>query len=164
MAIHRYKLSPFAGFVENHLYPGAVEQGIFHRLTGYVTALSPASQSLLTQLASGEQLVLNDELLQAQMQEEFGLLFHNALIVRIEDDPLKPFLDYLLVRPRQNPAVSFQTANGETVVVRTSMLERYYSPALNQLPGVVEETLPPLAAEILLRVDGTRTRPRWKLR
>ena len=157
MVIHSFKLSPFASFVENHLFPGTVQHGIFHRLTGYVTAISPASQSLLTQLASGEQLVLNDELLQEQMQEEFGVLSHNELIVRIEDDLLKPFLDYLLVRPRQNPAVSFQTATGETVVVRTSMLERYYSPALNQLPRVVEETLPPLAGEILLRADGTKT-------
>jgi SAM-dependent methyltransferase len=51
----------------------------------------------------------------------------------------------------------YRSKTGEWMLVRTSMKQTVYSPKLDELPVVVEEQLPPLAAEIWLKADGTKT-------
>jgi SAM-dependent methyltransferase len=66
-------------------------------------------------------------------------------------------IDQYVARPIQNPAVMYRSENGEWILVRTSMMQTVYSPKRDELPAVVEEKLSPLAAEILLMADGSRT-------
>lgn len=154
MPIHRFKLNPYSGFVENHLFPGVVQQGLFHLLTGHVILLDADTKGLAFQLRAGHVLALNDELLKQEMTGALGTLLQYDLVIRDQVDPLERYFDHYLVRPRQNPAVAYHTIEGETVVVRTSMLNRLYAPARDELPQIVEEVLPRDAAQMFQKADG----------
>jgi hypothetical protein len=154
--MHRLILSPLVMLVENHLFPGIVQHGICHLLTGQLILLSPQLELLVAQLLTGNQLNLDDQSLEDARQGELAPLLEHEIIIRAGVDQLAPFRDYFLVRPRQNPAVSYRAANRQIVVARTSMRERHYSPSPAQLPDVIEETLASPAAEMLLLADGTK--------
>ena len=155
--MHRFKISPFAHVVENHLFPGTVQHGLCHLLTGNVLLLSPELLTLVKQLGAGTSLTLNDQLLDQAKRGVFNLLLKDHYVIDEQSDSLQPFYNYLLVRPRQNPAVSYSPKDTEIKVVRTSMLEHCYSPAVNQTPDVFEEVLTETAATMLLLADGTKT-------
>ena len=155
--IYRFKLSPFSTVVENRLFPGTVEYGICHLLTGNVLPASPELVTLVKKLAAGTPLVLNEQTMEQGKQGLLSLLLKAHYIIDEQSDPLQPFYSYLLVRPRQNPAVSYQLKHGETKVVRTSMLEHCYSPAVNQAPDIFEEVLTDTAGTMLSLADGTKT-------
>src|SRR5204862_7506413 len=72
-------------------------------------------------------------------------------------DPLVPLLDQYATRPIQNPALAYRSRTGEWILVRTSMEHTVYSPKRDELPLITEEKLSPLAADILLLADGSRT-------
>jgi phospholipid N-methyltransferase len=57
----------------------------------------------------------------------------------------------------QNPALAYRDRSGEIKLVRISMAQRIYSPRMNELRPVVEETMPALATNVFLKADGTRT-------
>jgi SAM-dependent methyltransferase len=120
------------------LFPGEVQRAVFHRLTGQLIEYD-YTRSLTTDEARTRQLI------------------ENGFLIPPEYDPLAPLVDWYVARPMQNPAVLYRSQGGEWMLVRTSMKQTVYSPKLNELPVVVEEQLPPLAAEIWLKADGTRT-------
>ena len=131
-----YSLNPYVSFIENRLFPGVVQHAMFHRLTNeifeYDSNLRPDSP-------------------------EMARLVQRSFVIPEGYDPLAPFLDQYVARPVQNPALAYRAKTGEWILVRTSMERSIYSPKLDELPVVVEEKLSPLAAEIWLQADGTKT-------
>lgn len=133
-----YRINPYISFIENRLFPGEIQRAVFHRLTGEIieydfTRPLTADETQLRQLIQGGFLITEDY------------------------DPLAPLLDWYVARPIQNPAVMYRSQTGEWMLVRTSMKQTVYSPKLDELPVVVEEQMPPLAAEIWLKADGSKT-------
>ena len=133
-----YKINPYISFIENRLFPGVVQRAVFHRLTGEI-------------IEHDFTAVLNGDSPEVRQMVQSGFLIPEGY------DPLAPLLDQYVARPIQNPAVMYRSETGEWNLVRTSMNQLVYSPKRNELPEIVEEKLSPLAAEILLIADGTRT-------
>ena len=127
-----YRMNPYVSSIENRLFPGAVQQAIFHRLTGDTIELS----------GNGAQT---------------SQLVERMFLVPETYDPLAPLVDQYVARPIQNPAVVYRAQSGEWILVRTSMAHAVCSPKRNELPLIVEEKLSPLAADILVMADGSRT-------
>lgn len=134
----KYSLNPYVSFIENRLFPGEVQRAVFHRLTGQIIEYDFTRS-------------LNADDVEVQQMVQSGFLMPEGY------DPLAPVLDQFVARPIQNSALVYRSENGEWILVRTSMTQLVYSPKLDELPAVVEEKLSPLAAEILLMADGTRT-------
>ncbi len=84
-------------------------------------------------------------------------LIEKHFLIPCGSDPLSPFIDYLVARPIQNPAVAYSSVPEETTLVRTSMAHSKYSRELNDLPEVVEEKLSPAAAVLFPMADGTKS-------
>ena len=133
-----YRLNPYISFIENRLFPDAVQRAVFHRLTGELIEYD-FTRSLNADDVEVRQMV------------------QSAFLIAEGYDPLAPLLDQFVARPRQNPALAYRSKNGEWLLVRTSMMQTVYSPKRDELPAVVEEKLSPLAAEIFLLADGNRT-------
>lgn len=131
-----YSLNPYVSFIENRLFPGVVQHAMFHRLTNeiieYDSTLRPDSP-------------------------EMARLVQRGFVIPQGYDPWTPFLDQLVARPIQNPALAYRGKAGEWILVRTTMERSVYSPRRDEIPVVVEEPLSPLAAEIFLQADGKRT-------
>lgn len=133
-----YRINPYISFIENRLFPGEIQRAVFHRLTGQLIEYD-YTRSLNTDEARTRQLI------------------QNGFLIPPEYDPIAPLVDWYVARPIQNPALVYRSQGGEWMLVRTSMKQTVYSPKLNELPVVIEEQLPPLAAEIWLQADGTKT-------
>jgi SAM-dependent methyltransferase len=133
-----YWLNPYISFIENRLFPDVIQRAVFHRLTGEIIEYDFTRK-------------LNADDVEVRQMVQRGFLMPAGF------DPLTPVLDQYVARPVQNPAVMYRSDNGEWILVRTSMMQTVYSPKRDELPVVVEEKLSPLAAEILLMADGTRT-------
>jgi SAM-dependent methyltransferase len=133
-----YSLNPYISFIENRLFPGVVQRAVFHRLTGEIIEYDFTRS-------------LNADDVEVRQMVQRGFLMPESY------DPFAPVLDQFVARPIQNPALVYRSKDGEWTLVRTSMMQTVYSPKLDELPVVVEEKLSPLAAEIFLLADGTRT-------
>jgi SAM-dependent methyltransferase len=133
-----YRINPYVSFIENRLFPGVVQRAVFHRLTG--------------------QIVEYDFTLKLTADsDETRQLIQSGFLITPDYDPLAPLLDWFVARPIQNPALVYRAKTGDWTLVRTSMMQTVYSPKRDELPVVVEEKLTPLAAEIWLLADGTKT-------
>src|SRR5215510_2344228 len=154
-----FKLSPFVTFIESHLIPHASQHAVFHRLTGQIVEPSSTVRAVLRANKLGSPLSLEIAQLAKLGTDglQIGRLIGERFLIPDGDDPLATFVDYLVVRPLQNPAVTYRDHSGNVILARLSMAERVYSPARGQLPPVIEERLPPLATDLLLAADGTRT-------
>src|SRR5262245_38050674 len=154
-----FKLSPFVTFIESHLIPHASQHAVFHRLTGQIVEPSSTVRAVLRANKLGSPLSLEIAQLAKLGTDglQIGRLIGERFLIPDGDDPLAAFVDYLVVLPLQNPAVTYRDHSGNVVVARLSMAERVYSPARGQLPPVIEERMPPLATDLLLAADGTRT-------
>jgi hypothetical protein len=157
VSMSSYRLSPYAEFVENRLFPQTIQYGIFHRLTGEVVVVSEPLRNLLLTYCSDRELQIDDEALKREQGNELSDLIDADLLVTGSDKALDTFLDYYVIKPIQNPAVSYRSQSDETVVVRTSMRQRLFAPAAHHAPEVIEEVLPPVAAALFSLADGTRT-------
>lgn len=133
-----YKINPYASFIENRLFPSVIQRAVFHRLTGEI-------------IEHDFTLSLNAD------ENKARQLIQRGILITPDYDPLAPLLDWYVARPIQNPALMYRSQSGEWMLVRTSMMQTVYSPKRDELPAVIEEPLSPLAAEILLMADGTRT-------
>jgi len=133
-----YRINPYISFIENRLFPGVIQRAVFHRLTGEII------EHDFTKSLTADDVQLRQ-------------LIQRGFLITEDFDPLTPLLDWYVARPIQNPALVYRSQTGEWMLVRTSMKQTVYSPKLDELPVVVEEMLSPLAAEILLMADGTRT-------
>ena len=133
-----YRINPYISFIENRLFPGVIQRAVFHRLTGEII-----EHDFTVSLTADE----------GQTRH----LIQRGFLIPEDYDPFAPLLDQYVARPLQNPAVMYRSEAGEWILVRTSMNDLVYSPKRDELPAVIEEKLSPLAAEVLLLADGTRT-------
>ncbi|HEY4423645.1 MAG TPA: class I SAM-dependent methyltransferase [Pyrinomonadaceae bacterium] len=146
-----YGINPYISFVESRLIPGVVQHAVFHRLTGELIEPDEQVRRLLLTTKLGTRLSLGeaDFQLLPLVQKEF--------LIPEGRDPLALVVDQYVTRPIQNPAVAYRSKTGEWIVVRTSMVHTVYSRRRDELPEIIEETLSPLAADILLMADGSKT-------
>lgn len=157
-----YKISPHAHILENRLLPSTIQYGIFHQLTGYVIEPRESVKVLLLATRLGTNVSIGKHDLDklgddgAQLRE----LIDGRFLIPSGEDPFDSFqslLEQFVVRPMQNPAVAYRDKSGEIKLVGTSMAQRIYSPRMNELTPVVEERMPPGAANVFLKADGSRT-------
>src|SRR5215813_13498475 len=154
-----YKLSPFVDFIESHLIANSSQYAVFHRLTGEIVEPATSIRSLLQTLKTGHPISLDREELSQYGPNglQIRTLIDKKFLVSDGEDPLASFAHYLVVRPLQNPAVSYFDDCGNVWLVRLSMAERIYSPEPGRLPPISEEKIPPLAMDLFLAADGART-------
>jgi SAM-dependent methyltransferase len=133
-----YRINPYISFIENRLLPGVIQRAAFHRLSGEII-----EHDFTASLNADE----------VQLRQ----LIQSGFLITTDYDPLVPFLDHYVARPIQNPALAYRSTTGEWILVRNSMQHRIYSPKRDELPPIIEEKLPPLAAEIFLMADGSKT-------
>jgi len=147
------------GFIESHLIAAASQYAVFHRLTGEIVEPGPSVLSLLHAMKMGSGVTCEGPDLEALGEDgrQISKLIDKEFLMPIEHDALSSFVDYYVVRPLQNPAITFQSETGAVVLVRMSMAERVYSPQRGKLPPIFEETISPLATKLLLAADGTKT-------
>src|SRR5882672_2118511 len=157
-----YKLSPYAHILENRLLPSTIQYGIFHQLTGYVIEPRESVKVLLLATRMGTSVSLDEQDFDrlgadgAQLRE----LIDERFLIPVDEDlfeSFQPLMEHLVVRPLQNPALAYRDKSGEIKLVHTSMAQRFYSPRRNELPPVLEESMPTDAAKVFLKADSTRT-------
>jgi protein-L-isoaspartate O-methyltransferase len=154
-----YKLSPYIHFIESHLRSDAVQYGVFHLLTGKVFEPSQRVRALLFAAKLGQKISFSNEDLDhlGPDGKEIRALTEDEFLVGDTYDALHNFAAHYIVRPLQNPAVTYQSETGETLLVRLSMAEKVYSPKRDALPAIIEEKMPPAADDLFLAADGTKT-------
>ena len=154
-----YALSPYINFIESHLIPNASQYAVVHRLTGEVCEPGESVRSLLFAARLGSRVTFSSEELDnlGENGRQIRELIAQEFLVPEGFDALSSFLDQYAVRPLQNPAVAYRSETGEMRLVRVSMAERVYSPKRDDLAPIIEEEMPPLAAEVFLEADGTKT-------
>ena len=154
----RYQVNPYISFIESRLFSDSVQYAVFHRLTNELWEPGETVRSLLHAAKLGNGISLSDDQLGqlGEAGEELKRLIQKEFLILENDDPLSHLGNHYLARPMQNPAVVFQR-DGQWILVRTSMEHTIYSRRVDELPVVIEETLPSLCADIFLLSDGTRT-------
>lgn len=146
-----YGINPYISFVESRLFPDVVQHAVFHRLTGEIVEPDERVRSLLLAARSGIPLLINEA------EPQLRQLVQKEFVIPKGHDPLALLFDQYVTRPIQNPAVAHRSKTGDWILVRTSMMHTVYSRRLDELPEIIEEKLSPLAADILLMADGTKT-------
>ena len=154
-----YRLSPYVNFIENRLFPGVIQHGVFHRLTGDVLEPGEGVRSLLLAIPTGNSLLLNKEILNSSGPDGAQLiqLIEKEFLIPVGYDPLTPFVNQYAARPIQSPALTYKSGKGDVWLVRTSMAHHVFSPRAGEFPEIIEESISPLAAAIFKLADGTKT-------
>jgi hypothetical protein len=155
----RYSLNPYISFIENRLFPGFVQRAVFHRLTGEILEPSERVRSMLLAAKLGNGTALSEDIFDSLGSDgdQLRQLVQREFLIPDGFDPFTPLLDQYVTRPIQNPSVAYRSRDGEWILVRTSMEHTICSPKRDELPAIVEEKLSPLAADILLMADSTKT-------
>ena len=151
-----YLLNPYVSFIESRLIPGFVQRAIFHRLTGQIIEPGDRVYDLLFAIRSGSRVSLSEDETK-YLSEVLKPLAQGQFLIPNGFDPLASLVDHYVARPIQNPALAYRSESGEWILVRTSMLHAVYSRKRDELPPIIEEKLSPLAADILLLADGSKT-------
>jgi len=153
------RINPYISFIESRLFPEFIQYAVFHRLTGDLLEPSEAVRSLLLSTKLGNRLSVTEAELQklGERGSEIKELIRREFLIQEDYDPLTLVTEHYVARPVQNPALVYRSKAEEWILVRTSMEHTVYSRKRNELPSIVEEVLSPLAAEIFLLADGTRT-------
>ncbi|MGH9871621.1 MAG: class I SAM-dependent methyltransferase [Pyrinomonadaceae bacterium] len=154
-----YRLSPYISFIDNRLFPGVVQHGVFHRFTGEVLEPGETVRALLLDLQTGNRISLGEEILNSLDADAVQLrqLIEKEVLIPDGYDPLTPFADQQVARPIQNPALTHKSEDGEVWLVQTSMAQHVFSPRAGELPEIIEEKISPLAANVFTLADGSRT-------
>ena len=154
-----YRINPYLTFIENRLYPGVIQHGVFHRFTGEVLEPGERLRTLLLAIQTGNRISFSEEQLNSSGEDgrQLRQLTEKGFLIPDGWNPLTALLDQYAVRPIQNPALTYRSEDGDLFLVRTSMAQRVYSPKRGELPTIIEEKMPPVAGALLLLVDGTRT-------
>jgi hypothetical protein len=154
-----YRISPYVNFIENRLFPGVIQHGLSHRLTGEVLEPGDRVRSLLLAMQTANRISLSEENLNsfdgdgAQLKQ----LIEREFLIPDGYDPLTRFVNHYVVRPIQNPALVYHSQDGSVWLVRTSMAHHVFSPRAGELPEIIEEAISQMAAAIFKIADGTKT-------
>lgn len=153
-----YHLSPYATFVDSRLTQ-VPQFAVFHRLTGELVETTESIRSVLTVIKGGPPLSFapEDVTRTGDAGPQVQRMIKRRLLVDGDTDVWTTLSDHLVVRPLQNPAVTYVSEDARTILVRISMAERVYSPTPGHLPPIIEEDLSETAARLLAAGDGTRT-------
>jgi len=154
-----YRISPYINFIENRLISGVIQHGVSHRLTGEVLEPGERVRSLLLAIQTGTPISLSEENLNSLGDDgrQLKQLIKKEFLVPHGYDPLTRFVNHYVVRPIQNPALSYHPKDGDVLLVRTSMAHHVFSPKKGELREIIEEIMPQVAAVIFEMADGTRT-------
>lgn len=154
-----YCLSPYVNFIENRLYPGVIQHGVFHRLSGQVLEPGERVRSLLLAVQIGNRVSLSEQNLMSFGADGYQLkqLIEKEFLIAADYDPLTPFVEQYVVRPIQNPGLTYHADDETVFLIRTSMVQQVFSPKAGELPEIIEERFSPLAAAVFEMADGTRT-------
>src|SRR6185503_13328031 len=154
-----YRISPYVSFIENRLFPGFIQHGVFHRLTGEVLEPGERVRSLLLAAQKANQISLTEEMFNGFGGDGLQLrqLIEKEFLITVGHDPLIPFVSQYVARPIQNPALTFTSEHGEVLLVRTSMAQHVFSPRAGEFPEIIEEIISPLAAAVFKLADGSKT-------
>lgn len=154
-----YSINPYISFIENRLFPGVVQHGVCHRLSGEVLEPRESVRALLHAAALGTPISLNMESLSSLGADGYQLqqLIEKFFLIPTMSDPLLPFMNHYVARPIQNPALVYRSNRNEYSLVRTSMACKVYSRKKGELPQVIEEPLPQPIADLLFMADGKIT-------
>jgi hypothetical protein len=154
-----YRISPYITFIENRLFPGVIQHGVSHRLTGEVLEPGDRVRSLLLALQTANRISLSEENLNsfggdgAQLKQ----LIEREFLIPDGYDPLTRFVNHYVTRPIQNPALTFNSEHGEIFLVRTSMAQHVFSPRAGEFPEIIEEIISPLSAVVFKLADGSKS-------
>jgi hypothetical protein len=153
-----YRISPYLSFIENRLFPGVIQHGVSHRLTGEVLEPGERVRSLLLAMQTGNRISLSEENLNGLGEDGAQLkqLIEKEFLIPDGYDPLTRFLNHYVVRPIQNPALTFKSKDGEVLLVRTSMAQHVFSPRAGVFPEIIEETISSMAAAVFKLADGSK--------
>ena len=154
-----YGISPYLYFVESRLVPGAIQHGVAHRLTGEVLEPNERVRALLVGLQTGNRISLSEEHLNGFGEDgrQLKQLIEREFLIPNGYDPLARFLNQYVVRPIQNPALTYRSEDGNIRLVRTSLSQQIFSPAKGELPEIIEEEISQFAAALFALADGSRT-------
>jgi hypothetical protein len=153
-----YRVSPYINFIENRLFPGVIQHGFSHRLTGEVFEPGERVRSLLLAMQTNR-ISLSPENLNSFGEGGGPLkqLIEREFLIPDGYDPLTRFVNHYVTRPIQNPALVYHSQDGTVRLVRTSMAQHVFSPRAGELPEIIEEAISEMAAAILKIADGTKT-------
>src|SRR6185503_1605611 len=120
-----YRISPYASFIENRLFPGVIQHGVFHRLTGEVLEPGERIRSLLLKVKTDNQISLTEETLNGFGDDgnQLRQLIETEFLIPVGYEPLTPFVNQYVARPIQNPALSYKSEDGQVLLVTTSMAQ-----------------------------------------
>jgi hypothetical protein len=154
-----FKLSPYVSFIENRLFPGLIQHAVSHRLSGEVLEPGKRVRSFLLTVQTGNRISLSEENLLSLGADGYQLkeLIEKEFLIPDGYDPLASFLRQYVTQPIQNPALSYRSPGGEVKLVRLTMVQHVFSPRKNELPDIIEETMPSQAAKIFEMADGSHT-------
>jgi SAM-dependent methyltransferase len=154
-----YRISPYINFIENRLFPGVIQHGISHRLTGEVFEPGERVRALLLAAQTVSPISLSEENLNSFGADgrQLKQLIEKEFLIPDDYEPLTAFVKRYVARPIQNPALTYRSQDGAAWLVRTSMAHHVFSPGAGQLPEIIEERISPVAAAIFTAADGTRT-------
>lgn len=153
-----YRTSPYINFIENRLFPGVIQHGVSHRLTGEVFEPSERVLSLLSAMQTNR-ISLTPENVNSLGEGGGPLkqLLEREFLIPDGYDPLTSFLNRYVVRPIQNPALFYHSEDGAGWLVRTSMAHHVFSPRAGEFPEIIEEEVSEIIAAIFRMADGTKT-------
>ena len=153
-----YRLSPYINFIENRLFPGVIQHGVSHRLTGEVFEPGERTRALLLAMQANR-ISLSPENLNSLGEDGRPLkqLLEREFLIPDGYDPLTGFLNHYVARPIQNPALLYHSEDGAVWLVRTSMAHHVFSPRAGESPEIIEEAISEMAAAIFKITDGTKT-------
>jgi hypothetical protein len=102
-----YRISPYINFIENRLFPGVIQHGISHRLTGEVFEPGERVRALRLAIQTGNRISLSEENLNSFGTDggQVKQLIEKEFLIPEGYDPLIPFVNQYVVRPIQNPAL-----------------------------------------------------------
>src|SRR5215510_1614872 len=124
-----YILSPYVRFIESHLRSDIVQYGVFHLLTGKVFEPSQRVRGFLFTAKLGQRISLPVEDLRQYGEDGIQIeeLIKEEFLIANDYDALLSFARHYVVRPLQNPAITYRSEDGKTILVRLSMAERVFS-------------------------------------
>jgi SAM-dependent methyltransferase len=110
-------------------------------------------------IQTGTSISLSEENLNSLGEDgrQLKQLIEKEFLIPHGYDPLTRFVNQYVVRPIQNPALSYHPKDGDVLLVRTSMAHHVFSPRKGELPEIIEEIMSPVAAVIFEVADGSRT-------
>jgi hypothetical protein len=148
-----WRLSPLVAFIEDHTAIDATRHGVFNRLTGEALYLPEQLKEILLYLKDNPMPASDLDLLRHSPISQVAFArFEQGhfLVTSIEADALlRPFLDYRLLVPAMNPAITFRERGTQMKMIRLEESHVCRLPRTEAVPHLTEEMIPEAPANLL---------------